>query len=78
MKTKKQIKLMTDAIQNTTTFQVGNIGFETGKDRVTVWTKNSYNGSFHAVEIGAMAQSMGFHTYVTYNDEEERCELDIF
>lgn len=78
MKTKKQIKLITDAIKNTTTFQVGNIEFETEKDRVKVWTTDSYNGSFHAVEIGAMAQSMGFNAYVTYNSEEERCELAIF
>ena len=78
MKTKKQVKLMTDAIQNTTTFQVGNIKFETEKDRVTVWTTDCYKGSFHAVEIGAMAQSMGFHSYVSYNAEEERCELAIF
>lgn len=77
MKTKKQIKLITDAIHNTTTFQVGNIKFKTEKERVNVWTTRTY-GSFHAVEIGAMAQAMGFNAYVRYNEENQRCELSIF
>ena len=78
MKTKKQIKLITDAIKNTTTFKVGNIEFEEKKHTVDVWTTNTYNGSFHAIEIGAMAQSMGFSAYVSYNKDEERCEMSIF
>jgi hypothetical protein len=78
MKTKKQIKLITDAIKNTTTFEIGNIEVETSNDRVSVWTTETLNGSFHAVEIGAMAQAMGYNAYVTYNVAEERCELSIF
>jgi hypothetical protein len=77
MKTKKQIKLITDAIKNTTTFEVGNIEFEVQEWRVSVWSTNNYNGSFHSIEIGAMAQSMGFSAYVTYNEDEKRCELSI-
>jgi hypothetical protein len=78
MKTKKQIKLITDAIKNTTTFQVGNIEFKTSTERLDVWTTNAHSGSFHAIEIGAMAEAMGFRSYVSYNEDEERCELSIF
>jgi len=78
MKTKKQIKLITDAIKNTTTWEVGNIELEASNERVNVWTTETLNGSFHAVEIGAMAQAMGYNAYVTYNELKQRCELSIF
>ena len=82
MKTKKQQKLLTDAIKNTTTYRCQNIEFSTsGKDdslRVIVWSPNTSTNAFHSIEIGAMAEAMGFRSYVSYNEDEDRCELDIF
>ena len=72
------MKLLTDAIKNTTTYKVGNIEFRVEKDRVYVWSPDTYNGTFHATEIGTMAEAMGFNAYVRYNEERLRCEMSIF
>ena len=82
MKTKKQQKLVTDAIKNTTTYQCENVEFSTDGQgdslRVIVWSPNASTNSFHAIEIGAMAEAMGFRSYVSYNEDEDRCEMNIF
>ena len=82
MQTKKQQKLVTDAIKNTTTYKCRNVEFSTAGQgdslRVIVWSPSASTNSFHSIEIGAMAQAMGFNAYVSYNEDEDRCELNIF
>ena len=82
MKTKKQQKLVTDAIKNTTTYKCGNVEFSTEGQgdslRVIVWSPDVSNNTFHSIETGAMVEAMGFHSYVSYNEDEDRCELSIF
>jgi len=79
MKTKTQLKLVTDAIKNTTTYNLKQIELKIeNASRVVVWSTNSHNGAFHSTETASMVQSMGFNAYVSYNEEEERCELVIF
>ena len=76
----EQINLVINAIRNTTTYEAGNIEFKADDlfERVNVWSPDTSTGTFHAVEIGAMAQAMGFNAYVRYNEEYKRCELSIF
>lgn len=82
MNTKKQQKLVTDAIKNTTTYRCGNVDFSTTGQgdslRVIVWSPNASFNTFHSIEIGAMAEAIGFRSYVSYNEDEDRCELNIF
>ena len=75
----EQISLVMNAIRNTTTYKVGNIEFKSDAlERINVWSPDTTNGSFHAIEIGAMAQAMGFNAYVRYSEKNQRCELSIF
>ena len=82
MNTKKQQKLVTDAIKNTKAYGWKNIKFSTNgvgdNLSVKVWSANNSSNAFHSIEIGAMAEAMGFCSYVSYNKVEDRCELTIF
>ena len=72
-------KLATSILKSTNAYELGHINMEVKKDRIKVWSMNNgmINRAFHSTNIIQLFPSC-FHTFLDYNEIENRVELHIF